>query len=131
MAFLARMVGADLGHCRSLVDYSRRLFPGALRISGWSHAWGNVMKTIAKSHPCWPEILQACRDLCRFFRLEGWRSHLEHMLSGSDLDLSPLKSWKGSFAKWRYETIAVVFKTLTEYRHICQRGTREEFFQNF
>ena len=88
-AFLARLAGDSEDVCRSLVDASKRLFPMGLRISGWSHSWGNIMKSIAKSNPNWPTILAAARDLCAFFRNEGWRLHLRSLLEGGALDLSP------------------------------------------
>jgi hypothetical protein len=65
-AWFARLGGAAPDICRSMVDCHTRLFPMCLRISGWSHAWGNLMKSIAKSCQQWPRILDASRSLCRF-----------------------------------------------------------------
>ena len=70
-AFMARLQGHSPDICRGLVDPRQRLLPFALRLSGWSHLWGNLMKAVAKSNPSWPAILESARDLCRFF---GWRA---------------------------------------------------------
>jgi hypothetical protein len=130
-AWFARLGGAAPDICRSMVDCHTRLFPMCLRISGWSHAWGNLMKSIAKSCQQWPRILDASRSLCRFFRPEGWRTHIKLCLAGSSIDLTPLDRFTAGFAKWRYETIAVVFEALAGYSDIAQNGVRSEFFQNF
>ena len=70
-AFMARLRGDSIDNCRVLVNPRTRLLPMALRLSGWSHLWGNIMKSVAKGHPHWPEILEASRELCRFWRVEG------------------------------------------------------------
>ena len=131
-AFLARMRGESPQTCKGLVKHGERLFPLALKLYGWSHLWGNVMKTIGKSNEHWPSILEAARDLCSFYRLGGWRDHLALMLRPQHtFDLSPLKSFSAGFAKWRYETITVVFESLVRLRQISEKGVRSEFFENF
>jgi hypothetical protein len=89
------------------VNPRERLLPMALRISGWSHLYGNLMKSIAKCHPLWPGILQACRDLVSFYRMASWRDHLKLVLAGGRCDLRPLGHGVAGFAKWRYETISI------------------------
>ena len=44
VAFLAWNSGTLLQLCAPLVDFSVRCFPRSLRIAGWSHGLGNVMK---------------------------------------------------------------------------------------
>ena len=129
IAFLGRMRGESPQTCKGLVNHLERMFPLALKIYGWSHTWGNVMKTIGKSNEHWPNILEATRDLCSFYRLGGWREHLKLMLRPQNtFDLAPLKSFSAGFAKWRYETITVVFESLVRLRHISQNGVKRELF---
>ena len=124
-AFMARLQGQSLYACRALVNPRVRLLPLALRISGWSHLFGNPMKFIAKSHPAWPSILSACRDLVAFYRMTGWRD------AGGRCDLVPLGHFNAGFTKWRSETIAVCFSELDRMADISRHGVREEFFQHF
>ena len=65
-AYCAYMQGASLEHCRTLVDVSSRWLPNALRISGWSHSMGNIMRHTAETTTRWPRILQQMRDLVGF-----------------------------------------------------------------
>jgi hypothetical protein len=130
-AWFARQCGATPDTCRGLVDSTKRLFPLSLRIYGWSHCFGNLMKYIAKSHPKWPEILDSSRGLCSFFKVQQWRDHLVDMNFGKGIDLAPLQHWTASFAKWRYETISEVFRQINLYADICGRGVRPEMFNNF
>jgi hypothetical protein len=62
-AFMAWIAGEPLETARRLVDYSKRLFPNALRIAGWSHVIGGVMKQVANRSPTWPSILDSLRAL--------------------------------------------------------------------
>ena len=48
-AFFSKLMGRPDDEARALVNYSNRLFPVALRLRGWSHFLGSVMKTVAKS----------------------------------------------------------------------------------
>lgn len=56
-AFFHFVGGATLEVCRPLVGFSQRCFPRSLRIAGWSHGFGNVMKQVAKSWGEWPKRL--------------------------------------------------------------------------
>ena len=56
-AFCSWAKGMPLARCAGLVDAGTSLWPRALRIWGWSHTLGGVMKEAAKAHPHWPDVL--------------------------------------------------------------------------
>ena len=60
-AFMAWIDGRPLENCRVLVNHSRKLFRRCLRIIGWNHTCGGIMKSIANVCPSWPELLEKCR----------------------------------------------------------------------
>ena len=123
-AFVAKMEGRTDDECRNLVNCNTRLFPHAIRIAGWSHLFGNIVKAVANSHPEWPKVLTAMRELTSFVKLGSWRLHLQGMLKGrEDLDVSTLDSFTASFAKWRCETMCeVLVRQLVKVRVIAERG---------
>ena len=120
-AFLQRLKGTPLRDCAPFVASSQKLFPRAVRISGWGHMFGNLMKTIANSTPEWPEILTGVRRLCEFFRNDTWRRHIARCLrrdAAVDVDKA-LGSFVANLAKWRYETLHVVFGALLAVRPVA------------
>ena len=120
-AFLRRKIGIPFALLYGTIDPESRLLPLALRISGWSHMMGNAMKFAAFSIPKWPEILSNVRPLCRFFRNESWRAHIILRLKVRYPDVVHLlKSFKGKFTKWRYETFFVCFYELAPLRDLCE-----------
>ena len=68
-AFIAWVDGRPLHLCRPLVDFSERCFPRSLRVAGWSHGFGNVMKKVGKANADWPQRLDQMRAMRRFFFL--------------------------------------------------------------
>ena len=74
-AFNAWMSGAPLLACRGLVDFNRRLFHRALRVAGWSHFWGGLLKAMANSLPEWPRIIEQARACIKFPRVKAGRKH--------------------------------------------------------
>ena len=49
-AFVAWASGTPLMECMALVDHTERLLRNAIRISGWGHLLGNIMKTSRGVH---------------------------------------------------------------------------------
>ena len=90
-AFMQWLDGADIQAVRPLINHNSRLMPNAIRLGGWSHSLGGVMKRVAESFPIWPTYLSKLRALCRFFRNEGYRQHLQTYLKhrGLGLDNTP------------------------------------------
>ena len=130
-AFLSWVGGAPLETCRTQVNHDKRLLENAIRLAGWSHGMGNVMSIVSKKVPGWPEKLEKLRCLTSFWRNMTYRNHAMHALRDRpDVDASVLKTFDGSFAKWRYETLAVNLKTLAKYRAICENHVTREWFQN-
>ena len=131
-AFMAWVDGRPLQDCASMIDMTRRQFPAAIRISGWNHACGNLMKDLAKRWPLWPQTLEHLRSLCRFFRVETWRQHLVQLLRDRIPGLEKLlKTFTANIAKWRFETMVAVTRALRPLRRLCQEYIREELFSNF
>jgi hypothetical protein len=62
-AFMRWNEGWELPRCAPLVVFTERLFNNAIRISGWCHAWGNLMQEVAHVCPCWPRILDQLRTM--------------------------------------------------------------------
>ena len=130
-AFLAWLDGRKIENCRDLIDFSRRQFYRVLRIAGWNHLCGNVMKRIAAVAPSWPHILEQVSALCQFYRNETWRTHLVVRLSSKIPGLEALlKSFTAGVAKWRFETIVETFRQLLLLRRLSQEFVREELFAN-
>ena len=67
-ALLGWIGGTNLESLRGLVRHDRRLFGRAVRIAGWSHQMGNVMKQVANSLIDWPRKLEQCRALTHFWK---------------------------------------------------------------
>ena len=129
-AFMAWIGGRDLEDCRHLVVFDRRLFFRALRVAGWNHCCGNIMKRVAKVAPTWPDILEKVGRLCTFFRNQTWREYLAVRLSSKIAGVEKLLySFTATVAKWRFETIVHTFRQLARLRYVCQH-IREELFAN-
>ena len=62
-AYCRYMDGGSLAECRALVKADQQWLPNALRLLGWSHTFGGIMKHTAESTARWPGILQKMRDL--------------------------------------------------------------------
>jgi len=130
-AFVAWVGGRALPDCEPLIDRARRLFPAALRISGWSHTCGGIMKAVCKKVVSWPEQLDRIRCLCRFFRNETWREHLVRCCQGRVPGLAKLlEHFTASVAKWRYETTDFALVSLIPLRLLCETCIRVELFTN-
>ena len=94
----------------------------ALRIGGWSHSLGNVMKLSGAYFPEFAVWLGWLRSLCRFFRIGSYRSHLIRMLSDHIDGLATLlRSFSAGFAKWRYETLHHCLESLLKLRVLCEQ----------
>ena len=48
------------------VNKDSRLMPNSLRVGGWSHSCGNIVKEVCVYFPRYPEFLTYLRALCRF-----------------------------------------------------------------
>ena len=131
-AFLAWNAGSTLATCQKLVVPARRLFQQALRIGGWSHANGNLMKKVAESYLYWPHMLTKIRNLCAFYRNGTWRKYVARTLKHagwSAQDLKVLDSFTAELAKWRYESLDTVTDQLVPLRAVSG-ALRLEMFQN-
>jgi len=128
-AFLAWLNGMPLCDTRGLVQHERRLFYRAMRLLGWSHLMGNLMKQLAQSVPTWTKVIAQLQELCRFFRNKTWRMHIQRSLRGRT-DVTCLKSFSASLAHWRYETMAEVLEDLDPLTDICENHLAPELFAN-
>jgi len=130
-AYCVYMDGADLEECRRRVDTTQRWLPNAVRISGWSHTMGNIMRETAEASPRWPTLLDEMRSLVDFMRNATWREFMQDALQlhpPEDFELRELEHLSCSLAKWRYETIAATTAILVRFRVLFQRHIRAEWF---
>ena len=118
-AFLNRLQGVSLEKCMNTIDKASRLMPNCIKVSGWSHVFGNLMKKFCTSFQRWPEFLSHIRACCKFFRISTYREHLVRTL-GDSVCGKLLKHFTATIAKWRYETSYTVFSALTALRGLVQ-----------
>ena len=121
-AFLCWIAGRALADCAHLVKWGHRLFKGGLRILGWNHVLGNIMKRVAKSYRWWPEVLENIRLLCRFFRNSSWKEWLNRALGDRLVNAAAMVRFTASLAKWRFQCVADSLAQLVPLREICETG---------
>ena len=120
-AYLAHMTGTPFDRLAPLVKHDVRLFARALRIAGWSHTLGGIMKTAAETFPGWPMYLKHERALCKFFKNVTYRQHIVRKLGHRFPELrADLRGFTAGFAKWRYETEVEVLRQLLKLRDLCE-----------
>ena len=112
------------------MNFDRRLFFRALRISGWSHLWAGVIEKMAHALPEWPHMIELARLCIRFLRVQSWRKWWIKCLKGTGVDTSPLTTTPPSMAEWRYETVCNVFPHLAKLRTLWQHHLRREWWVN-
>ena len=88
-AFLAWLGGRALRDCAILVNFNKRLFFRCLRIVGWNHSLGNIMKRVAQSDADWPEVLTHLRHVCTFWRDGSWKLYTVRILGEAHPELQP------------------------------------------
>jgi hypothetical protein len=82
-AFMKVTQGMAVERAGAFFDKAKPLFPKALRIAGWNHLLGNMMKFSCKSFDLFPMWMGHLRVLCRFFFLEmahGETTCVPHLL---------------------------------------------------
>ena len=130
-AYCFWMAGASMEDLSTHVTDERWL-PNAIRLAGWSHTLGNISKQTVESYAGWPRRLEQVRAVVSFLHNTSWRRHIKRAL-GLDppegLDLNALDHFDCQIAKWRYETVAVVFAILTKLMPLL-RLVRQEWFVN-
>ena len=129
-AFVAWVSGKEFMSCATLVRQDRRLFYKALRLSGWGHCMGNLLKKVMNQSLRWPKIPEKIRLLVRFYRNHTYRKHIVKCLRGQDVDVDALAHFSAQIAKWRYEAVFEVFSSLLALRVISEHHLRVEWFQN-
>ena len=132
-AYCHWMAGTPMDRLHGYVDSKTRWLPFAIRMSGWSHTYGNMMKHVAESNPRWPFILKKLQAMVSFWRMTSWRKFVKRALKLNpppDFDLNELDSFNASFAHWRYETVVEVLGELRRLRALCEGHMRPEWFAN-
>jgi len=129
-AFLAWVGGLPLEACWPMIRFDRRLFHRALRVGGWNHSLGNIMKRVAKSCVFWPEALDHIRCLIRFFRNETYSDWVLKVLGHKIDNLKKKMAITVQTAKWRFETVAEALRQLGETRQLCEHELDEAMFEN-
>ena len=133
-AYCMWMDGVPLDECRQFVDVTRRWLPNAIRLAGWSHAHGNIMKHTAEACTKWPGMFLSMRTMVNFLRNTTWRRFCQKALSlnpPADFEITTLDKFEAaSMAKWRYETVAGTMRVLNRYRPFCEKYVRPEWSAN-
>ena len=129
-AFVLWHGGRNLLECRPYVDYTTQLFANAMRVCGWCHSWGNLMKAVCQACPQWPRVKDQMSTLVSFFRNKTWRKHVRKVSRGTGVNEDIFKHFSASTAKWRYETYVHCMKELLVYRYVCEHVLRSEHFAN-
>ena len=120
-AFIAWVGGEPVHKLRHLVQRDTRLFWRALRVAGWSHALGNIMKELAEGMGQWPLFIKFLRALCKFFRNTSYRQHIARALRHVEgIAAMMKKGFNANFLKWRYETVVNVMRELRRLRRLCE-----------
>ena len=126
--------GTPLERVRGMIKPDVRLFSKAMRIAGWSHSLGGIMKKVSQNFPMWPRYLAIMRSLCKFLRNHTYRAHFIRKLQSIScpLDVSTLlKSFSAGFAKWRYETVFTVLSQLVPLETLFMVYMAKEMFSKF
>ena len=131
-AYMAHLNGnGPLRRLAPLVKHNTRMWARALRIAGWSHTIGGIMKTAAEAFPQWPLYLKHERALCKFFKNITYRKHIVRTLGPANPHLRlDLKGFTAGFAKWRYETETEVLRQLLKHRDLCENKLDPAMFSN-
>ena len=102
-----------------------RLLPYCLKIGGWSHTCGNIMRDVVTTTQRWPVYLTWLRALCRFLKKRHYRRHFKRWIlqihgvdPGTDLD-----HFSADFAKWRFETVHTVLFAIVKIRQFLNYWT--------
>ena len=88
---------------RCSIDWTSTLLPNSIRVAGWGHLHGGLMKTACNFAQHWPQIVKGMRILSAFFRVTSWRRRVADYAQGRLPDVKTLmeRSYP-SLAKWRY-----------------------------
>ena len=102
------------------------LWPNAVSIPGWKHAWDGLLQKGLCTLPWFPLWLTRLKAICGFFRIEGNRVTAARSLRAVGFGaLSEIvKSFSfPSFADWRWGTLHAVMKEL----HSCLGSLADHF----
>ena len=113
--FFLWLQGTPLVEMIGRVPAFSHLMPLAIAVPGWSHTWAGLMSKFCKRWGKWPEALASLRCVCTWLRNDTHREHVLRKLPRDIVDnrvRKQYRSFKPSFAKWRYETIHDVFLEL-------------------
>ena len=67
-AFFEWINGRPLAECSGYINPTTRLFPNAIRVAGWCHAFGNLMKKLRELIPQWPRVQAQMSCMCKKFQ---------------------------------------------------------------
>ena len=100
------------------------LFPVGMRTLPWNHIWANIVKRVLLNLLFFPGLLTQLRKVCNFLRTKSYRRVLIACLreQGETELAKSLKSFKASFAKWRWETAFAVSSALMQVSTAVQRA---------
>lgn len=120
-AMVAWAGGRPLDRVGPLIKPDSRMFRRALRLAGWSHTMGGVMKGTAEGMPQWPTSLTHMRVVCKTYKNATYRRHIRRKLDLSPEEDRSMISFTAGFAKWRYETVFEVLRQLNGVRAVSAK----------
>ena len=81
----------------------------------------NMIKAVLTCTRAYPAMLAKLRSLCKFFRMEAYRRHLQKQFANNPaVRVAKLQHFTATLAKWRFETMYVVMKQLLALSDFCQ-----------
>ena len=129
-ALIAWIGGKSLHQVAPMVQHESRMFSRALRMAGWSHTLGNIMKAVALGFDQWPVYQNHLRALVHFFHVPTYRQHIARRLSHIVGMVALMKSFTATFAKWRYETVVETMGQVGRRRQLCEHQLNAAMFAN-
>jgi hypothetical protein len=105
----------------SVIDYSAPMFPLGLRVMDWSHLMHWLAKESLQQISWFDEYLRLAKGVTTFMRTTTYVDTLVSLLRESDCPdrgahETALRSFKGSFAKWRFGSVKQVAKSISSVR---------------
>ena len=131
--FMRWLQGRNLTTMARSVPKASRMMPRAIRIVGWNHTLGNIMRQSVEKSPEWQKYNKYIRALCKLFRNESNRRHLQRLLRPRHPELQlevTLEHFSASLAKWRFETSFTCMRALLKLRALCENVMDEALFLN-
>ena len=97
--------------------------PNAVHLPDWCHLTSNGLCLALNNVPSWPAKLDALRSVIDFLKIQDYRNAFQDFLleERQSEHAKLLTSFHGSFARWRYNTVADALAAVVKVRPVCER----------